>query len=120
MKLNFTAQKQSLMLRRRHDLLKRMTPAELHVKALLEALPVKFTPQKCFSTEKSFFIVDFYLPAPVRLCLEIDGGYHEAQEEFDAWRTRLLTLRNVRVARLTNAQAIALNAESLAEFIRQS
>ena len=44
------------------------------------------------------FIVDFFCPA-ARLVVEIDGGHHPDQVEYDARRTRSLEQRSIRVIR---------------------
>lgn len=57
------------------DLKKKATPTELIVKNYLEENKVKFRFQKGFMNP-FHRIVDFYLPKPHRLIIEIDGGYH--------------------------------------------
>jgi len=44
------------------------------------------------------FIADFFCPA-ARLVVEIDGGHHLDQVEYDARRTRFLEQRGLRVIR---------------------
>jgi len=44
------------------------------------------------------FVVDFFCPA-ARLVVEIDGGQHLDQVEYDARRTRFLERRGLRVIR---------------------
>ena len=68
-----------------------------------------------FKREKVFyaghrhgFLVDFYLPRPYKLCVEVDGGYHERHKSYDADRDEYLTRqRHLRVARFTNAEVLA-------------
>ncbi len=49
------------------------------------------------------FIVDFFCPA-ARLVVEIDGGQHLDQVEYDARRTRFLEQRGLRVIRFESDQ----------------
>ena len=50
-----------------------------------------------------FFIVDFYC-AEEKLILEIDGGIHESQKEYDLWRTSVLVELELRVLRIQNEE----------------
>jgi very-short-patch-repair endonuclease len=47
------------------------------------------------------FIVDFYCHA-AGLVVEIDGGIHAEQQEYDAERDRVLSARGLRILRVTN------------------
>ena len=49
------------------------------------------------------FIVDFYCPA-LRLAIELDGGVHESQIDYDQARDRVLTAAGIRVIRLRNEE----------------
>ena len=49
------------------------------------------------------FIVDFYC-AEQRLVIEIDGGVHAAQTDYDEVRSEWLEARGYRVLRFTNQQ----------------
>jgi very-short-patch-repair endonuclease len=51
------------------------------------------------------FIADFYC-AKLKLAVEIDGDVHEAQEEYDQFRTSELEKRGIRVIRYTNIEVI--------------
>ncbi len=48
-----------------------------------------------------FFIADFYCHK-LRLIIEVDGGVHETQKEYDHARTELLSLKNINVIRIQN------------------
>ena len=82
-KLNLSPANMSLAMRRANRLVKRATPPEKHIKGLLEAMGENFTFQKVFCTTRRFFIVDFYLPRPHKLCLEIDGPSHVRRWRYD-------------------------------------
>lgn len=49
------------------------------------------------------FIVDYYCHS-ARLIVEIDGGIHEHEREYDAAREAVLTARGLRVIRFRNAE----------------
>jgi very-short-patch-repair endonuclease len=82
-----------------------LTPAE---KILWEALRkrqlngLKF---RCQHPVESF-IVDFYCPQ-LRLIIEVDGGVHEQQVEYDAARTESLNHLGYRVMRFHNREVIS-------------
>lgn len=64
----------------RSDLIKKQTRSEARMKVALKELNVKYEFQKIFYTEKSFYIVDFYLPE-YNVVIEVDGGYHNDKEQ---------------------------------------
>lgn len=64
----------------RSDLIKKQTRSEARMKVVLKELNVKYEFQKIFYTEKSFYIVDFYLPE-YNVVIEVDGGYHNDKEQ---------------------------------------
>jgi very-short-patch-repair endonuclease len=82
-----------------------LTPAE---KMLWEALRkrqlngLKF---RCQHPVESF-IVDFYCPQH-RLVIELDGGVHDQQVEYDADRTESLNHLGYRVMRFCNQEVIS-------------
>lgn len=102
-------------------LTRKATAAELHVKELLEALDVSFCFQKGFFTASRHYIVDFYIKSFGKLCLEIDGGYHQTPEQqaYDQRRDLFLAdIRGFRVKRLTNEAALAMSADDLLAFCK--
>ncbi len=64
------------------------------------------------------FIADFYC-SHVRLVLEVDGGIHSEQLEYDAERDRIIAARNIRVLRIKNAE-IKQNLPEVLEHILKS
>jgi len=52
------------------------------------------------------FILDFYCHAQ-RLVVEVDGGVHSAQREYDQAREKWLTQREYRVLRFSNKAVIS-------------
>jgi very-short-patch-repair endonuclease len=51
------------------------------------------------------FVLDFYCPAR-KLVVEVDGAVHDAQQERDAERTRLLEAYGYRVLRFRNEEVM--------------
>jgi very-short-patch-repair endonuclease len=105
------------LLKERASRLKRtMTPSERIFEEKLKKLGYDYKPQKGFIARGYFCIVDFYIPRPYRLCIEIDGGYHNTwkQRVKDSDKDYYLTAtRKFKVLRLTNEQAEAISLEAL-------
>jgi very-short-patch-repair endonuclease len=51
------------------------------------------------------FIADFYCEE-LNLVVEIDGGIHEQQKDYDKLRTAIINLYGIRVIRFTNEEVI--------------
>jgi len=64
--------------------------------------------------KESFFIVDFYCHTK-KLIIELDGGVHHQQGEYDEARTKILEKLGLRVIRFCNADV--LNNWSDVEFV---
>lgn len=82
------------------------TPSEKRVKFLLRKLKIRFTRQQIVHYDKGkFYIMDFYIPSR-KLCIEVDGKYHEdeKQKELDSIRTKNLNKMNIEVVRYTNEE----------------
>lgn len=62
--------------KRRIELLNNPTKSESKFKAILDSFGIKNLPQKGFISGNGFYIVDFYLPKPFKICIEIDGEIH--------------------------------------------
>lgn len=83
------------------------TESENLFESYLKELGLYYKKQKAFMSKlgRKFYIVDFYLPKPHKLVIEIDGLYHQDQQEYDQERTKYLTdIRNLRVLRFTNQE----------------
>ena len=92
------------------DLRRRQTPAEKMFweyvrnrrfmgKKFLRQHPIVFE----YLGEKRFFVADFYC-AEKKLIVEIDGGVHELQEDYDELRTAVLNLLGFNVIRFKNEE----------------
>jgi very-short-patch-repair endonuclease len=90
------SEKLSLAKRLRHE----MTPAE---RALWIALRRNGLDGFHFRRQQVIegFIVDFYCDA-AKLAIELDGSVHEEQWKYDESRDRAISLRGVRVLRISN------------------
>ncbi len=58
-----------------------------------------------YNGESRFFIADFYCHEK-RLVIEIDGGIHEKQEEYDQKRTEILENKNLKIIRFNNDEVL--------------
>jgi len=90
------------MYERAKSLRREMTPAE---KILWKELRTNKMNGLHFRRQQIIdkFIVDFYCDQHA-LILEVDGGIHDLQKEFDAEREADLTARGFRVIRFTNQE----------------
>lgn len=61
-----------------------------------------------------FFLLDFYIKSPYNLAIEIDGGYHDAENQrgFDHWRQEKIEACGIRVLRYRN-QDICFDADRI-------
>jgi very-short-patch-repair endonuclease len=90
------------------DLRKRETPSEkllwsnlrnrqLHGVRFLRQHPIMLE----WLGKDAFFIADFYCPKH-RIVIEVDGGIHELQKEYDQFRSMLIQNRKMRIVRFSN------------------
>ena len=107
--------KQKTLFERVKSLRENATKAELYFKSLLDQTTIKYIFQKAFIQGDAYVIVDFYLPKPYKLCIEIDGEYHdsESQKQKDQWKDRYLKSRKLKIIRLKNHEVYDLNLETL-------
>jgi very-short-patch-repair endonuclease len=63
------------------------------------------------------FIVDFYCHK-AKLVVEVDGGIHQHQVEYDAARDKVLTARGLRVLRIRNEDVRRRLEEVLARIAK--
>jgi len=57
------------------------TPQELKVKTALDTIRAEYVFQKEISYVDQVRFVDFYLPEPLALIIEVDGGYHDTEDQ---------------------------------------
>lgn len=103
----------------RSDLIKNQTKSESIFKAKLKALNVAYEFQKIIYTDKTFYILDFYLPS-LNLVIELDGKYHDTKEQKikDSKRTKeLKKLGYINIKRLSNTTAEKISDIELKKII---
>ena len=66
---------------------------------------------------KRFFIADFYCKQR-KLVVEIDGGVHEHQHEYDVYRTFIIKKLGMRVIRFTNNE-VRYAIENVVERLKE-
>jgi very-short-patch-repair endonuclease len=106
------------------DLRKRSTVAEDAFWQLVrnrQFLDLKFKRQ-CpiefkYEDGKRFFIADFYCYNK-KLVVEIDGGIHESQKDYDNFRDEVMEISGLKVLRFSNLE-ILNNIEKVKEKLRR-
>lgn len=116
--LNSSRENQSELSKYREVLRRRATPAEIRLKCLLDELGERYLFQKGFFNKTKFYIVDFYLPKRRKLCLEVDGGYHDLNRRYDSERERFLRdERGFRLLRVSNELVFDIDSKQLSSMI---
>lgn len=84
------------------------TPAVRKVEAQLLEAGIRFIREKVFyAGHHHGYLVDFYLPKPMKVCIEVDGSYHIGREYYDSQKDAYLTdQRGFKVIRVTNDQVL--------------
>jgi very-short-patch-repair endonuclease len=67
--------------------------------------------------KETFFIADFYCHVE-NLIVEIDGGYHKRQKDYDALRTDVINCLGIDVIRFTNEEVMN-NVESVLNTLKK-
>ena len=114
-RFNIMNVKQSNNSKYRLSLVKKATESELIFKKRLEDANINFLFQKGFIKGNFHCIVDFYLPKPHKICIEIDGGYHNTDEQIikDKNKDAYLISRGFRVIRIYNNYVNAFDLNKL-------
>ena len=76
------------------------TKAEKEFADLLNESGLKYVSQKGWIADGWFCISDFYLPKPHRICIEIDGLYHDTDKQKQRDRANTEYLKNKRGMRM--------------------
>ena len=115
-KLSRKQQTTRLALAYSSELEEKATTAELVFKNFLDKYGFIYDFQKPFKHNRTFSIVDFYLPT-YAVAIEIDGKYHDSPEQQwkDKLRTRsLMQVNQIQaVIRFSNAEVLGGNETSL-------
>ena len=72
------------------------TKAEKEFADLLNESGLKYVSQKGWIADGWFCISDFYLPKPHRICIEIDGLYHNSDKQKQRDKANTEYLKNTR------------------------
>lgn len=91
------------------------TPSEIIFREKLRAVYKNFKFQKGFIAGQNFCIVDFYIPQ-YRLCIEVDGEYHQTPEQIKRDRNRdwyLSAQRGFNVLHISNKLSEVLTSEKI-------
>ncbi len=95
------------------NLKNKKTPAEERMFDLLKLAKFKFKFQKGFFTP-CYRIVDFYLPRPYGVIIEVDGKIHEQLKSKDAYKdSSWKEKRNMVTFRVKNEEVFKLTPELL-------
>jgi very-short-patch-repair endonuclease len=108
-------EKQKTLFKRKETLINNATKSEIEFKQLLDENNIYYIFQKAFIQGNNYVIVDFYLPK-LKLCIEIDGGYHltESQQKRDNNKDYyLIKQRNFKVLRIKNEEVCNFNIKTL-------
>lgn len=71
-----------------------------------------------WNNKVKFFIEDFYCHK-LKLVIEVDGGIHKNQKEYDIERTRYLSAKNMKVIRFQNKDVLENPNKILANIKKQ-
>ena len=107
--------KQKTLYSRQESLKINATNSEITFKNKLDLLGIRYLFQKGFISGNGYYFVDFYLPKPYKVCVEIDGGYHNTIEQKykDSKKDRyLIEERNFKVLRIKNEDVEKFDIES--------
>jgi very-short-patch-repair endonuclease len=107
-------EKRSTLAKRRNNLMKKMTPSEKLFADRLEESGIRYLFQKGFFIGDSFRIVDFYLPKPYKLAIEIDGDYHRNTKLYDEYKDTMLKDRGIKTIRILNENVSKFDIFNLA------
>lgn len=113
--MNYTfIDKQKVLFKRLSYLRSNSTDSEKATIKILDELKIKYIFQKGFLEGDYYCIVDFYIPKPYKICLEVDGLYHEFIKERDMRKENYLrNYRNFNVLRIKNEDVSHQNIYSL-------
>lgn len=105
MNKEFTA-KQKTLFSRVSKLKQNATESELKFMDRLNKHGIRYLFQKGFIKGDYYCIVDFYLPKPYGIVIEIDGEYHEdvKQIQRDKRKDQYLASRGFKVIRIKNSE----------------
>jgi leucyl-tRNA synthetase len=106
-KANKAKKRRELSKARADDLRTRATPAELFLLGKLRDAGIRCEFQPAIHWRQTFFIADIYIKR-IRLCIEVDGGYHESedQKQKDRYRDNCLKKAGIETLRFKNSEVM--------------
>ena len=110
--------KQQRNFKYRNLLLKTPTESEVIFKNRLDSLNINYIFQKGFIKGDYHCIVDFYLPKPKKICIEIDGSIHDTleQKKKDSQKDSYLNSRGFKVIRIKNSDVLLYDLKNINSF----
>lgn len=89
------------------------TEGELCFKQILKYFDIKFNSQHVIETNNSkVFILDFYVKS-MKLCFEIDGGYHKLDDQIKKDKIRDAELCKLGISTIRFANSTVINNQSV-------
>lgn len=114
------AARQRLASQYKKELRKKATPSEKKVYSILRVLYPSVQFQKAFISGPNIIIVDFYIPFPLGIVIELDGSHHYKgiQLAKDKSRDKWLKEKGLKVIRIKNKEIKNIDWKSLVETIK--
>ena len=87
----------------------RTTEAESALSSILVNIGVPYIKEKSFVKRDKIYVVDFFIPKPYLIAIEVDGGYHKLpkQVELDKERSEFLRIHyKVHTIRIRNEEIL--------------
>lgn len=113
--------KQYLLFKYQKENLNKLTKYEKQFEILLNSINIKYIPQKGFFNNNSFYLIDFYIPKPYKICFEIDGEYHKNQIKYDKERDNfLINIRKFNVIHLPNHIIPSLTKKNIISILSET
>ena len=105
--------------RRRADLMSKNNPSEVHVDDILRRMGVRYRREASIFVAGNQYFMDFFITSippsreRIRICIEVDGGYHRSPQQIAADKIReknILSYGRVKaIVRLTDKYALGLD-----------
>ena len=113
-------ERQAKLLKYKSELLKKMTKEQVKVCEALKSVSIKHMKEKGFYSHDYFYFIDVYIKKPHKICVEIDGKYHESEQQQSKDRRKDWILRNkkgFKVVRITNDKVSKMTYKEIVEYI---
>lgn len=108
--------------KRKDNLIKKHSVAELHFKCLLDKTPYFYIREKCcYDKNWNWCYIDFYIPL-FKLGIEIDGKEHRNKENHDKDLKKEKFLsedRRISIYRITNEDCLKMDSVDILKILRE-